>query len=44
MKRRLSFQEKLSRAFCDKQDLNRKALKIKRSLGEINELLGKMSK
>lgn len=44
MKRKMSLQEKLSRALCDKRNLNRKALKIKKSLDEVNGILDKVSK
>ena len=43
MKRNMSLQEKLSRCFCDKRDLNRKALKIQKCLKEVEELLNKTS-
>ena len=41
MKRRMSFQEQLSRICCDKKNLDRKALKVQKSLKEIQELLDK---
>lgn len=44
MKRKQSFRDKLSRSLCDKRDLNRKALRIKKSFDEVNELLDKVSK
>ncbi len=44
MKRRPGLREKLSRALCDKRELNRKVLRIKRSLDEISALLDKSVK
>lgn len=41
MKRKMTMQEKLSRMFCDKRSLNKKALKIKRSLDEIQRFFEK---
>ncbi len=40
----MTLQEKLSRAFCDKRGLDRKAMKIKRSLDEIQKLFEKTSR
>ncbi len=41
MRRKMTLQEKLSCCLCDKQDLNRKALKIQKCLKEVAELLDK---
>ena len=41
MKRRMTLQEQLSRCLCDKRDLDRKALKIRKCLKEVEELLNK---
>lgn len=37
----MTMQEKLSRCFCDKRELDRKALKIHKCLKEVEELLNK---
>ena len=44
MGRKLTLKEKLSRSFCGRRELDRKVLKLKRCLDEIQSLLDKCCK
>ncbi len=44
MGRKLTWKEKLSRSFCGRRELDKKAMKLKRCLDEIQDVLNKCCK